>query len=208
MANELQRLGIGRLVESLGPRFRVRTEPDLPRALRSAVADASSVLIVALPDVLVDAGRAVSAATAAGAKVLILFEGDDPRRLTELSQARSCGYLDVGELDAAAVGEALLRTRRGEIVIPPALAASLLAAVREPPPAAHPVRMTPRERQVLHLLVGGLSNKQIARQLEISEHGAKRIVANIMAKMDCPTRTLVVSKAIRIGMLHAPGTEA
>jgi DNA-binding CsgD family transcriptional regulator len=61
-------------------------------------------------------------------------------------------------------------------------------------------RLTPREREALQLLVEGLSNKQIARRLGISEHGAKRLVANILSKMDCSNRTSAVAKALREGV--------
>jgi DNA-binding CsgD family transcriptional regulator len=49
---------------------------------------------------------------------------------------------------------------------------------------------------VLKLLVAGLSNKQIARQLDISPHGVKRLVSNVLAKLGCSNRTLAVALAI------------
>ncbi len=65
-------------------------------------------------------------------------------------------------------------------------------------------QLTRREREVLQALSEGLSNKQIARRMAISEHGAKRHVANIMAKLNCPNRTLAVSKALREGLCPPP----
>jgi DNA-binding CsgD family transcriptional regulator len=62
------------------------------------------------------------------------------------------------------------------------------------------VRLTPREQQVLVLMVEGLSNKQIGRRLDISFHGAKRLVASILAKLDSPTRTVAVARALREGL--------
>jgi pimeloyl-ACP methyl ester carboxylesterase/DNA-binding CsgD family transcriptional regulator len=46
-----------------------------------------------------------------------------------------------------------------------------------------------REREVLELVAGGLSNAAIAKQLDLSEHTAKRHVANILVKLDLPSRT-------------------
>src|SRR6266700_4144088 len=57
--------------------------------------------------------------------------------------------------------------------------------------------------KVLVLLVEGLSNKQIARELGISIHGAKRLVANILIKLNCPTRTLAVRAALTLGLIAA-----
>ena len=64
---------------------------------------------------------------------------------------------------------------------------------------------TPREQQTLALLVEGLPNKQIARRLGISEHGAKRNVANILAKLNVPNRTLAAAKAVRDGLVPLCG---
>ncbi|WP_307937333.1 helix-turn-helix transcriptional regulator, partial [Salinispora arenicola] len=50
-------------------------------------------------------------------------------------------------------------------------------------PVYAPFLLTPREHEVLQLLSAGLTNKQIARHLQISDHGAKRHVANVLAKM-------------------------
>lgn len=61
--------------------------------------------------------------------------------------------------------------------------------------------LTPRERQALKLLADGLSNKQIARRLGISEHGAKRHVGNVLAKLNCPNRTVAVTVALNHGLL-------
>ncbi|MCI4066752.1 LuxR C-terminal-related transcriptional regulator [Micromonospora sp. R77] len=61
--------------------------------------------------------------------------------------------------------------------------------------------LTPRERQALKLLAEGLSNKQIARRLGISEHGAKRHVGNVLAKLNCPNRTVAVTVALNHGLL-------
>ncbi|MCY0931861.1 helix-turn-helix transcriptional regulator [Streptomyces sp. H27-H1] len=58
--------------------------------------------------------------------------------------------------------------------------------------------LTPRERETPHLLVEGLSNKLIARRLRISEHGAKRLVANVLAKMNCPNRTQAARDQLRV----------
>ncbi|MFD0626787.1 response regulator transcription factor [Streptomyces sanglieri] len=59
----------------------------------------------------------------------------------------------------------------------------------------------PREQQVLALLAQGFSNKQIARRIGISEHGAKRHVTNLLAKLNSPNRTLAVALALQEGLV-------
>ena len=48
--------------------------------------------------------------------------------------------------------------------------------------------LTPREREVLELVARGASNKQIARQLDLSLHTVKRHVANILTKLNATSR--------------------
>jgi pimeloyl-ACP methyl ester carboxylesterase/DNA-binding CsgD family transcriptional regulator len=54
-----------------------------------------------------------------------------------------------------------------------------------------------REREVLELVADGLSNAAIAEQLDLSEHTAKRHVANILVKLDLPTRTAAAAMMAR-----------
>ena len=61
--------------------------------------------------------------------------------------------------------------------------------------------MTPREREVLGLLGRGLSNKMIARDLQISEHTAKFHVSSIYAKLGVASRTEAVSLGARLGLI-------
>lgn len=66
--------------------------------------------------------------------------------------------------------------------------------------------LTPLELQVLGFLAEGMSNKQIARRISISEHTAKRGVANVLAKLNSPNRTYAVSRAIQMGILGSSAT--
>jgi DNA-binding NarL/FixJ family response regulator len=59
--------------------------------------------------------------------------------------------------------------------------------------------LSPRERQVLRLIATGLSNAAIALDLNLSEHTVKRHVANILDKLDLPTRAAAAVIAARDG---------
>lgn len=61
--------------------------------------------------------------------------------------------------------------------------------------------LTPREMETLEMLAEGLSNKQIAARLSISEHTAKFHVNSILGKLDAATRTEAVMRGIRTGLL-------
>jgi len=70
------------------------------------------------------------------------------------------------------------------------------------PPAESNVPLTPRELEVLALLVEGASNKMIARRLGISVHTAKFHVGSLLDKLDAVGRTDAVAHAARLGVIN------
>jgi DNA-binding NarL/FixJ family response regulator len=62
--------------------------------------------------------------------------------------------------------------------------------------------VTKREREVLGLLAEGLTNRQIAERLVVSEHTVHRHVTNILRKLDLPSRTAAAAQAVRAGLLE------
>jgi two-component system, NarL family, nitrate/nitrite response regulator NarL len=137
-----------------------------------------------------------------GTRLLIVLRDTSEEQVTWASTMDADGYVLEGELTATALGDAVRRLAAGEMVVSSQLAPILLSRVqgnRPGQPAGPP--LTCRETQALQLLVDGLSNKQIAVALEISEHGAKRHVANLLAKMNCPNRTTAAALALREGLI-------
>lgn len=70
------------------------------------------------------------------------------------------------------------------------------------PPGAPAEHLTGREKEVLPLLAEGLSNKEIAGTLHISEHTAKFHVNSILNKMGAQKRVEAVVRAARLGLIH------
>ncbi|MEO0405963.1 MAG: response regulator transcription factor [Cyanobacteria bacterium P01_A01_bin.135] len=62
--------------------------------------------------------------------------------------------------------------------------------------------LTPREREVLHCLAGGMSNKAIARELMVSSHTVKFHVSSIFTKLGANSRTEAVAIAMRQGLIY------
>jgi LuxR family transcriptional regulator, maltose regulon positive regulatory protein len=62
--------------------------------------------------------------------------------------------------------------------------------------------LTPREHEVLALLAEGLTNRQIAKRLIVSEHTVHRHVTNILRKLALPSRTAAAAYALREGLLE------
>ncbi|MFG2298590.1 response regulator transcription factor [Streptomyces sp. NPDC048603] len=145
----------------------------------------------------------VKEADSSGARVLLLLENLRLESIDEEVMLASHGFLMQSELTSANLHEAVTRLERGEMPLPAGLARSLMVRVRGTSPSGSPrkISLTPREQQVLSLLAQGLSNKQIARRLAISEHGVKRHVTNLLAKLNSPNRTLAVALALQEGLV-------
>jgi DNA-binding NarL/FixJ family response regulator len=79
--------------------------------------------------------------------------------------------------------------------------ATLMAAARQLQPDSFEEPLTTRELDVLSLLVEGLSNKNIAARLAISDQTVKFHVASICAKLGAANRTDAVRRAIRRGFV-------
>jgi RNA polymerase sigma factor (sigma-70 family) len=65
-------------------------------------------------------------------------------------------------------------------------------------------KLTPREREVLRHLTEGLTNRQIAERLVLSEHTVHRHVTNMLRKLELPSRTAAAALAARLGLLEEP----
>ena len=141
--------------------------------------------------------------TAHRAKVLVVGNDLHHREIKALSSLSADGFLAIEDMSIDRLSDTLSRLAKGEVPMPSELAHRLLSG-------AYPVvtrrsrgqlELTPREKQTLALLVQGLSNKQIARRLGISTHGAKRLVTAILLKLGVPNRTAAAVHAIDSGLV-------
>jgi len=72
---------------------------------------------------------------------------------------------------------------------------------RPAPASAASSPLTKRERQVLAYVAAGRSNREIATELVVSPHTVHRHVANILRKLDQPTRAAAAAHAARDGLV-------
>ena len=131
-------------------------------------------------------------------KVVVFTSFSDRERIVQALDAGAVGYLlkdaEPDELHAAVQAAA-----RGEAPLTPRAAAALLAHRRDRPPE---VELTPREREVLGLVVDGLANKQIARRMGISEKTVKGHLTNLFQRIGVADRTQAALWAERTGALR------
>jgi two-component system, NarL family, response regulator LiaR len=119
----------------------------------------------------------------------------------------------IGAVKAGAIGyllkdtgaDELLKSIRaasaGQVQLSPAVAERLMREIRTP---ENPEKLTERETDVLRCLAEGKANKEIARELLVSETTVKSHVSNILTKLGVPSRTQAALYAVRIG-LASPG---
>ena len=131
-----------------------------------------------------------------GVKVVVLtsFAGQDS--VLPAVRAGIAGYLlkDVGPAELA---DALRSVQAGGSPLHPQVAATVMHSMTADASDA----LTPREREVLRLLAHGLSNRQIARELVLSEKTAKAHVSGVLGKLGVADRTQAALHAVRAGLI-------
>ena len=134
--------------------------------------------------------------------VLVLIKGEEPPQLQAAAALCADGYAVERDLTPETLLRAVLETARGGMPMPGVLARFLVDRNSRRTHSPSLALLTPREEQVLALLAQGNSNKQIARNLGISEHGAKHHVGGLLAKLRSSTRAAAVVEAGRLGLLR------
>jgi DNA-binding NarL/FixJ family response regulator len=203
--SEVVRRGLGSMLRMLPDVADVTDYENAATASALASAESADILIVS-PEFGNYEFRGLRESLAGShSKVLLLLRDHDQDAVVQASAVHADGFLLESELTAATLGKTLSRMLHGEVPMPAFLARELLTHLRakETKPAHRPFLLTPREIQALALLVEGLSNKQIARRLGVSENGAKRHVASVLAKMNCSNRTVAAALVVREGLLDA-----
>jgi NarL family two-component system response regulator LiaR len=130
-------------------------------------------------------------------KVIALTSFDDDEKVFPAIKAGAAGYL-LKDVRPADLAEAVRKASRGEALLAPSVAARLMQEVSGE--RAAPAGLTERELEVLRLIARGMSNKQIAHELVVSEKTVKTHVSNILAKLHLADRTQAALYAVREGL--------
>jgi DNA-binding NarL/FixJ family response regulator len=131
----------------------------------------------------------------------VLFTSfSDREQIVRALDAGAIGYL-LKDAEPEAIHEAIRAAARGEAPLAPKAAAALLAA-RSERGATDGVELTPRERDVLELVIAGDANKQIARKLGISEKTVKGHLTNLFQRIGVADRTQAALWAERNGIFR------
>ncbi len=154
---------------------------------------------VVLLDLVMPGGDGIGAIrhvleVAPAARVLVLTSFADDAQIFAAMAAGAAGYL-LKDVDPQALADGIRDVHDGRPALHPSVAARLMRR-GDPREVTHP-DITPRERDVLRLIVEGLANKQIAQRLGIGEKTVKTHVSRVLAKLGVEDRTQAAVLAIR-----------
>jgi len=181
-------------------------------------AEAVEQAIDRLPDVVlmdvrmprrggIDACTAIKDAVPS-AKIVMLTISDEEADLYEAIKAGAMGYL-LKEISIEEVASAIRAVHGGQSLISPSMASKLLtefaSMIKRTADREHQVptpRLTEREMDVLKLVAKGLNNRDIAKDLFISENTVKNHIRNILEKLQLHSRMEAVVYAVREKLLE------
>jgi DNA-binding NarL/FixJ family response regulator len=191
------------------------TEPDIEVVGEASDgAEALEKAAESLPDVVlmdvrmprssgIEACRAIKE-VAPSSKIIILTMSDEEEDLFEAIRAGASGYL-LKDIPLDEVAEAVRAVHGGQSLISPPMAGKLLSEFAaldrrdedEPPRQIPAPKLTDREMQVLKLVARGMNNRDIAKELFISDNTVKNHVRNILEKLQIHSRMEAVMVAVR-----------
>jgi DNA-binding NarL/FixJ family response regulator len=138
------------------------------------------------------------------ARVIILTTFDDEAYIFDGLRAGALGYL-LKDVSGQKLADAIRQVAQGGALIQPSVARKVLAEFSRLPPSqpssstALPEPLTSREREILSWITKGLTNKEIALHLNLTEGTVKNYISVIYQKLNVQDRTQAALKARELG---------
>jgi NarL family two-component system response regulator LiaR len=127
-------------------------------------------------------------------KIIVLTSFPDQDLVQDVLEAGAIGFL-LKDAPIDALGDAIRSAHAGHSTLAPEATQALMQAKSRPAKLGHD--LSPREREVLALLVEGLSNDEIADRLVISANTVRKHVSACMSKLEATNRAQVAAQAVR-----------
>jgi len=196
----------------------LESEPDIEVVAEAGNGkEATELAIEHMPDLVlmdvrmpahtgIEAAKAIKDAVP-HSKILMLTISDEEEDLYDAIKAGASGYL-LKEISIEEVADAIRKVHAGQSLISPSMASKLLnefasMAKKDEQKQQMPApRLTDREMEVLALVAQGMNNRDIAKELFISENTVKNHVRNILEKLHLHSRMEAVVYAVREKLLE------
>jgi DNA-binding NarL/FixJ family response regulator len=198
--HEIVRRGIREMLEDTGEIEVVGEASTVAEALRRIPAAAPNVAVL---DARLEDGSGIdvcreirSAHPEIGCLILTSYDDDDA--LFSAIMAGAAGYL-LKQIKGTDLVGAIRTIASGRSLLDPAVTQRVLTRLREGP-AQDPklASLGPREQEILHLVAEGLTNRQIASRIHLSEKTVKNYVSSILVKLELTSRTQAAVFAARV----------
>jgi two-component system, NarL family, response regulator LiaR len=147
-----------------------------------------------------DGLSALEALKGTGVKVIILTSFLDAEKALACIEAGAMGFL-TKDIQPADLVDAIRAVKRGEPRLHPEVTKRLMTRALQPAQPAGKESLTPRELDVLRCLAHGMTNREIAEKLVISETTVKTHISSILSKLHLTDRTQAALYAVREKLL-------
>ena len=187
----------------------LRVKPDLKlvgeasdgrEALRVCEAVRPDVILMDLVMPRMDGTAAIRAVRRQwpGIRVIVLTSFKERELVQQALEAGAISYL-LKNVSIDDLAQAIRAARDGQSTLAPEATQALIQAANQGPRLGHD--LTPREHEVLELLVEGLTNPEIAKRLVISASTARAHVSNVLSKLCVSNRAEAVARAFRLKLV-------
>ncbi len=132
-------------------------------------------------------------------QIIALTSFKEEELVQEALQAGAIGYL-LKNVSTDELANAIRSAHAGRPTLAPEAAQALIQATKNKPTLGHD--LTPREKEILGIMIEGLSNPEIAERLVVSRSTVKFHVSNILSKLGVDSRTEAVAVALQNNLLH------
>ena len=185
---------------------------DGKEAVQKAIKKRPDVVVMdfAMPELNgIEATRQIKA-VAPGTTILVLTAYDSDQYIFAFLEAGAAGYL-LKDVQVDELVDAIRAVHAGESILHPAIARKVINRFAQPEEKRYTVhavldQLTERELEVLRLAAKGMSNREIARDLTISERTVQTHLTNVFNKMGVGSRTEAVVHALRKGWITLEDT--
>ena len=139
-------------------------------------------------------------------KVIVLTTFAEEQKIFPAIEAGATSYL-LKDIKPPDLIEAIMAAHRGEAQLHPDIAKKLMSRIvkasRDAQESTFSRELTKREMEVLKLIAGGLSNRELAQHLTISEKTVKKHVSSILSKLNLADRTQAAIYAHKHGLISS-----